>query len=121
MAGENYADLIVWQKAMDFVEAVYRATRAFPKEEVYGLTSQMRRAAVSMHSNIAEGQGRQSPREFRRFLSVAHGSVREIETQILIAERLKYLDSQAKSELMDAAAEIGRLLNGLMNSLTRTQ
>lgn len=121
MAGKNYADLIVWQKAMDFVEAVYRATRAFPDEEIYGLTRQMCRAVVSIASNIAEGQSRQSPREFRRFLSVAHGSVREIETQILIAERLKYLDSQAKSELMDAAAEIGRLLNGLMNSLSRAQ
>jgi four helix bundle protein len=121
MAGKNYADLIVWQKAMDFVEAVYRATSAFPKEEIYRLTSQMRRAAVSIPSNIAEGQGRKSPREFHRFLSVAHGSVREIETQVLIAERLPYLDSATKSQLMERAAEIGRLLNGLMNSLSRTQ
>ena len=121
MAGKNYADLIVWQRAMDFAEAIYRATRGFPKEEVYGLTSQMRRAAGSIPSNIAEGQGRQSPREFHRFLSVAHGSVRELETKTMIAQRLGYLDSQAKSQLMDAAAEIGRLLNGLMNSLTRSQ
>jgi len=121
VSGKNYADLIVWRRAMDFVEAVYRATAVFPKEEIYGLTRQMRRAAVSIPSNIAEGQGRKSPREFHRFLSVAHGSLRELETQILIAERLEYVDSSARSNLMNSAGEIGRLLNGLMNSLSHNQ
>jgi four helix bundle protein len=117
MSGANYADLIVWQKAMDFVEMVYRATARFPKEEIYGLTSQVRRAAVSIASNIAEGQGRGSQREFARFLSVAYGSLREVETQVLIAERLRFLDSGARVHLMTAAAEIGRLLNGLTRAV----
>jgi len=119
MAGRNYRDLIAWQKAMDFVEMVYHATKGFPKEEIYGLTSQMRRAAVSVPSNIAEGEGRGSAGDFQRFLSMAYGSLREVETQVLIAERLKYLPAAKRSELMDAAGEIGRLLNGLTKSLSR--
>jgi four helix bundle protein len=121
VAGKNYTDLIAWQKSMDFVEAVYRATGTFPKEKIYGLSRQMRRAAVSIPSNIAEGQGRQSRQEFHRFLSVAYGSLRELETQILIAERLQYYDSPITSKLMQSASEIGRLLNGLKNSLSRSQ
>ncbi len=85
MTGKNYRDLIAWQKAMDLIEQVYRATASFPKEEVYGLTSQARRSAVSIPSNIAEGQGRRTTGEFLHQLSVAHGSLRELETQILIA------------------------------------
>jgi len=119
MGGKNYRDLIVWQKAMDFVEKVYHATRGFPKEEIYGLTSQVRRAAVSVPSNIAEGEGRHSAGDFQRFLSMAYGSLREVETQILIAERLHYLPAEKVSDLMGAAGEIGRLLNGLMTSLSR--
>ncbi len=118
MASRNYTDLIVWQKAMDFVETVYRATASFPKEEVYGLTAQLRRAAVSVPSNIAEGQGRDSKPDYRRFLSMAYGSLREAETQILIAERLRYLDSETRRNLMQIAAEIGRLVNGLARSLS---
>ena len=117
--GRNYQDLIAWQKAMDFVERLYRATAGFPKEETYVLTSQMRRAAISIPSNIAEGQGRQSPADFGRFLLIAYGSVREIETQVLIAERLGYLNAAARTSLVDSAAEIGRLLNGLRQSLVR--
>ncbi|HKC66104.1 MAG TPA: four helix bundle protein, partial [Pyrinomonadaceae bacterium] len=86
----NYSELIVWQKAMDLVEGIYAATKQFPKEEIYGLTSQIRRAAVSIPSNIAEGQGRKSINEFLHHLSIAYGSLREVETQILIAERLLY-------------------------------
>ena len=85
----SYRDLIAWQKAMDLVTAIYRATAGFPRDEIYGLTSQLRRAAVSTPSNIAEGQGRQSTREFIHFLSIAYGSLNEAQTQILIAERLK--------------------------------
>ena len=121
MGGMNYRDLIVWQKAMDLVETVYTTTASFPREELYGLTAQLRRAAVSIPSNIAEGQGRQSGRDFRRFLSIAHGSLREVETQVLIAERLRYLGSQKRAILMAATEEIGRLLNGLMNSLSRKE
>ena len=78
MTVKNYQDLIGWQKAMDLVEVVYHLTKRFPSEELYGLTSQVRRAAVSVPSNIAEGQGRNSTNEFARFLSIAHGSLREV-------------------------------------------
>ncbi len=119
MAGKNYRDLLVWQKAMDLVEDVYRVTKPFPREEIYGLTAQLRRAAVSIPSNIAEGQGRRSDREFLNFLSIAHASLREVETQILIAQRLKYVNEDKKSELFEQTSEVGRLLNGLMRSLER--
>jgi len=88
MQVKSYKDLIVWQKAMDLVEMVYQVTRSFPKDELYGLTNQLRRAAVSVPSNIAEGQAHNSTAEFRNFLSIAHGSLAEVETQLLIAERL---------------------------------
>ena len=118
MAVRNYSELIAWQKAMDLVAMVYASTKAFPKEELYGLTNQLRRAVVSVPSNIAEGQGRKSTNEFVRYLSIAHGSLREVETQILIAERLGYLLA-ASRELMNSASEVGRLINGLINSLKR--
>lgn len=118
MAVRNYRDLIAWQKAMDLVIRVYEATKRFPREEVYGLTCQAHRAAVSVPSNIAEGQGRSSTREFLHFLSMAHGSLRELETQVLIAQRLNYLDDPTTTNVMDLATEVGRLLNGLSNSLT---
>src|SRR5262249_3823706 len=91
MAVRNYRDLIAWQKAMDLVEVVYGLSTSFPREELYGLTSQIRRAAVSVPSNIAEGQGRWTTGEFLQFLGVANGSLREIETQLHIALRLKYV------------------------------
>jgi four helix bundle protein len=119
MAGRNYRDLIAWQKAVDFVEMVYQATRGLAKEGIYGLSSQVRRAAVSIASNIAEGEKRRSAGDFQRFLLVAYGSLREVDTQILIAERLHYLPAEKASDLMGAAGEIGRLLNGLMTSLSR--
>jgi len=119
MAGQNYRDLIAWQKAMDLVEMVYQATKRFPKEETYALTSQLRRAAVSIPSNIAEGQGRASIKEFHNFLSIAHGSVREVETQIMIAQRLGYLGPEVVEGILQSAAEVGRLIKGLMNSLSR--
>ena len=113
----NYRDLIAWQKAMDLVEAVYRTTAEFPREECYGLTAQIRRAAVSIPSNIAEGQGRRTRKEFLRFLSIAHGSLREVETQVLIAERLGYIAPGARVNLLLASAEVGRLVTGLSNQL----
>jgi four helix bundle protein len=110
-----YKDLIVWQKAMALVTDVYRATQPFPKEELFGLTSQMRRAAVSIPSNIAEGQGRLTQGEFRQFLGNARGSFAELDTQLLIAQNLGYLKESA--QLFDELAEVGRLLNGLLSSL----
>jgi four helix bundle protein len=101
---------------MGFV-GIYRASSRFPREEVYGLTNQLRRAAVSIPANIEEGDGQTSKREFSQFLSIAYGSLREAETHILIAERLGYVDSQIATDLMTRAAEIGRLLNGLKRSL----
>jgi four helix bundle protein len=115
--GKNYRDLIAWQKAMDLVEMVYKATGQFPKEELYGLTNQLRRAVASIPSNIAEGQGRNSRNEFRRFLTIRHGSLREVETQILIAERLHYLNQAQTEPLMNLSSEVGRLINGLCNSI----
>jgi four helix bundle protein len=118
MKVRNYSDLIAWQKAMDLVERVYMATKLFPKEELYGLSSQIRRAVVSIPSNIAEGQGRSSTKEFQNFLSIAHGSLREVETQLMIAQRLGYLTAEELKSMLDLAAEVGRLTKGLQNSLS---
>ena len=113
----RFEDLIVWQKAMDLVVEVYRTTATFPREELYGLSSQLRRAANAVPSKIAEGQGRQTTAEFLRLLSIAYGSLMELETQILIGERLGYIDSERSSRLLEHSAEVGRLMNGLMRSL----
>ena len=115
--GRSYRDLVVWQKSMQLVTDVYKTTKGFPKEEVYGLTSQIRRSAVSIPSNIAEGQGRRTASEFHNFLGHARGSIMELETQILIAQNLNYVDGGAATQLLTQAADIGRGLNGLMNSL----
>ncbi len=101
---------------MDLVSEIYRCTKRFPREETYGLISQLRRAAVSVPSNIAEGQGRRSRREFVHFLRNARGSVLEIETQVLISQRLGYLDQSASSKLLKGCDEISRLLHGLIAS-----
>ena len=119
MKVKNYQELIAWQKSMDLVEEIYSSTRGFPREEIYSLTNQLRRAGVSIASNIAEGQGRQTTADFCRHLSIAYGSLREAETQILIAQRLNYLSESATNRLMHMAGEVGRLLNGLMASLRR--
>ena len=114
---QHYKDLIVWQKAMDLVAALYDATEGFPKRETYSLTDQMRRAAVSIPSNIAEGQAHYSNREFRHFLRHSRGSLAELETQILIAERRNYLTEPQTAELLSRTHEVGRILSGLLNSL----
>jgi four helix bundle protein len=119
MKVRHYQELIVWQRAMDLVEEVYRVSRTFPREEIYGLTSQLRRAAVSIPSNVAEGQGRRTTQDFLRHLSIAYGSLLEVETQIMIAIRLRYLTSGNCVVAMNIAAEVGKLLNGLMSSLVR--
>lgn len=117
--GRNYRDLLAWQEAMNLVDQIYKLTRGFPKEEIYGLTSQIRRAAVSVPSNIAEGQGRNSHPEFRKFLAIAHGSLREVETQVMIAMRQDYLTEEVEQELLALAGKTGRLLQGLLNKFSQ--
>lgn len=117
MAVKNFKDLIAWQKAMDLVELVYHLTSHFPAYERFGLTSQLRRSVVSIPSNIAEGQGRNSNGDFGRFLSIAYGSLREVETQLLIAVRLGYVGQSDFQPVQELCDETGRILNGLMNHL----
>lgn len=117
----SYKDLIVWQKAMDLVALVYQATKRFPREETYGLSSQLRRAAVSVPSNIAEGQARQSTAEFRNFLSVARGSLAEVETQLLIAQRLGYLEPVHLEKLLSPHQEVSKMLPALMARLATSK
>jgi four helix bundle protein len=105
---DSYRDLIAWKKAMAFVREIYRMTAAFPKEEIFGLTSQVRRAAVSIPSNIAEGKGRYSQRDFLHFLMQARGSVNEVETQLLIAQDLGYLAEEQTNELLRQSQEVGK-------------
>ena len=112
--GESYRDLIAWRKAMDLVTDIYLVTKAFPRDEQYGLTSQLRRAAVSVPSNIAEGQARFSRKEFHHFLSHARGSLVEIETQVTIAQNLGYLGPNQTRPLLDKTSELGKVLNGLI-------
>jgi four helix bundle protein len=114
---QNYRDLRAWNRAMDLVERLYALSASFPLDERYGLTSQVRRAAVSVPSNIAEGQGRRSLNEFIHHLSIAHGSLREVETQCLIGARLGYVNEGESDDLLALASEVGRLLNALMNAL----
>ena len=119
MPVQNYRELIVWQKAMGLVKLVYGFTKKFPKEELFGLTLQIRKAVVSVPSNIAEGQGRSSTKDFLRHLAIAYGSLMETETQIIISEMQGYITVEQSSEGMLMSAEVGRLLNGLVNSLER--
>ncbi len=113
----SHRDLIVWQKAMDLVVTVYRATEALPKAEIYGLTSQIRRAVTSIPANIAEGQGRRLPKEFVYFLSNARGSLWELDTHLESATRLSFLKADTHQELRSQMDEVGRMLNGLMRSI----
>jgi four helix bundle protein len=113
----SYRDLIAWQKAFSLVTDVYRDTDLFPKMETYGLTSQIRRAAVSVVCNIAEGQGRNSRGEFEQFLGHAKGSLSELETQLLLANALGYLSKDRLEELLARCDAVSRLINGLLQSL----
>jgi four helix bundle protein len=114
MAG--YRDLIASQKAMALAERVYRVTDSFPKQEQFGLTSQVRRAAVSIASNIAEGYGRLGKVEFARFLRIALGSAREVETQIILAGRLKFADRDALAEILHSTEEVAKIIRGLLKA-----
>jgi four helix bundle protein len=121
MGVKNYRDLVAWQKSVEFVEIVYQLSRRFPADERFALTTQLRRAAVSVPSNVAEGEGRFSRPDFLRFLSMALGSLREAETQIEIAVRLKYCDRAATTPALALADEVGRLIRGLAKSLSTDQ
>ena len=114
----GYKDLIVWQRSVDLVEAVYRITAKFPPGEQWGLTSQMRRAAVSVPSNIAEGYGRQATGEYRHHLSMGRGSLLELETQILLRRRLKYLGSEEADSVLSEIEEISKMLATLISKLS---
>src|SRR5512146_1892940 len=117
MAVRSYRELVAWQKAMDLTAEVYRITKSFPNDELYGITSQLRRASVSVPANIAEGQGRQTTGEFRQFLGHARGSLLETETHILLAMRLRYIPEAAGEVLLRQTAELGKVPNGLIASL----
>ena len=118
---KSHRDLIVWQKAMDLVESVYTATSAFPREETYALTSQIRRAAASIPANIAEGQGRRLTKEFLYFLANARGSLLELDTHLELGLRLGYLNPDKYSALLHQLQEVGKILNGLMRSVEQSQ
>lgn len=115
----SFRDLRVWQESVDLTTAIYRVTVQFPKHEIYGLTQQLRRAAVSIASNIAEGKGHRSDKEFLHFLFHARGSLLEVQTQLLIATKLDYLSEQESNRLCDMAEGVGRALSGLIVSLER--
>ena len=117
MKAKSYRELIVWQKAMDLAVAIHPIARSFPKAEMFGLTSQLNRAAVSVPSNIAEGQGRRTTADFLHFLGIAKGSLNELETQITLARRYDYLQEAAHTHLLQQSAEVGRMLNGLIEAL----
>jgi len=118
MSQSSYKDLIAWQKGMKLVAMIYDATERFPSSEQYGLVSQLRRAAVSIPSNIAEGKAHYSNRDFVRFLRHARVSLAEIETQVLIAHQRKYLNDTTMTQLTQKLDEMGRILSGLINSLS---
>ncbi|MBI2678871.1 MAG: four helix bundle protein [Candidatus Koribacter versatilis] len=114
---KSYEDLIAWQKAMDFAEEIYKVTKSFPDTERYGLVSQLRRAAVSIPSNLAEGQGRSSTGEFKLFIGHARGSLYEVQTQLRLASRFKYIPASDCERLLRLSYEIGRIMHGLLGAL----
>jgi four helix bundle protein len=118
MPSRDYRDLIAWKKSFELALEIYRETSYFPIEERYGITHQIRKACISIPSNIAEGEGRTST-EFRRYLTIALGSLKEVETQLLISDALEYIKPDRVSEIMAMAGEVGRLLHGLSKSLKR--
>ena len=119
MSVRIYRDLEVWQNAMELVTQVYSCTQRFPREEMYGLTNQVRRAAVSVPSNIAEGQGRRTTREFLHHLSIARGSLAEVDTQVEIAERLGFLAREQAEDIGQMLTSVAKLTNALIAALER--
>ena len=113
----NYKDLIVWQKSIQLVIDIYKLTEVFPKDECYGLVSQMQRAVVSIPSNIAEGNERSSNKEFAHFLYIAKGFLAELETQIIISEKLEFINTNQSTSILISCHEIGRMINGLLTKI----
>ena len=113
----SYRDLIAWQKAMDLVAGVYRVTEPLPAREQFGLSNQMRRASVSIPSNIAEGQGRGTTKNYVHFLHISRGSLQELETQLLLAQRLSFAGESDVQRLLSVCDEVSRLVSGLINAL----
>ena len=113
----NYRDLLAWQSSMDLTEEIYSVTAPWPKTETFSLTRQVREAAVSVACNIAEGKGRRADGAFKYFLSIAHGSVCEVETCVLLARRLGYLNPLQADRLLEHTSEVGRLILGLSNAI----
>ena len=114
---KDYKDLISWQKSMQLAVEVYQLTQLLPKEETYGLSSQLRRAAVSVSSNIAEGYGRESTPEYARFLKIARGSLYETETQLYLCEKLQFLPQDKLAPVLSLSGEIGKMLNTMLRRL----
>lgn len=114
---KSYRDLEVWKRAMKLVKRIYQLTAKFPSDERFGLTNQIRRASVSIPSNLAEGHARSGAAEFSRFISISMGSVAELETQILLSADLKYSDSESADEILTELDEIGKMLRGLSRSI----
>jgi four helix bundle protein len=114
---QDYRDLIVWQKAMELTVCIYSLTQSFPKQEIYGLTSQMQRAAVSVASNIAEGRGRLNPTEFRQFLGIAQGSTYELQTQLVVATSLGLASSEALQEAASLSNEVSKMIRSFIQTL----
>ena len=117
----SYRDFIVWQKAIDLSVEVYRLVKLLPREETYALSDQMRRAVVSIPSNIAEGQGRSSAKEFAHFLTIARGSQKELETQLYICTKIGYLTEEEASNALKLCEEIGKMLNSLIMKISRRE
>ena len=113
----SYRDLLVWQRAMDLAAATYELTRAYPRDELFGLTSQSRRAAASIAANIAEGYGRASRRTYSHFLRIAQGSLKELETHLILAERVGVTPPGSTEALLDKADELGRMLRSLISKV----
>ena len=114
---QSYRDLLVWQKGIDLVVIAYKATSGFPKSETYGLISQIRRAATSIPANIAEGYGRGSRKEYLQFLQIAQGSLKELETHVIVSEKLFYLTSSQTKRVLTETDELGRMLGSLIRKL----
>ena len=117
LAAQSFRDLVVWQRAMQLTVAIYRLTRDFPREEIYGLTRQVRRSAVSIPSNIAEGQGRRTVGEFKQFLGIARGSNFEVQTQLEIARSLNFGNSELNNEAENLSQLVGKMIYALLESI----
>ena len=116
---ESYKELVVWQKTIELVPSIYQLTATFPKAEIYGLSSQIQRSATAIPANIAEGWGRGQTREYMLFLRIARGSLLELETHLIVAQKLGYLKPEKLKKFSDETEEIGRMLNGLIASLRK--